>query len=372
MTTISYSNLAKSEGATRMQGVLENAISKRIGSAQNVIETVKSTIVEDHIVRGAALNFERVEDSARIKMILPDGQEKGLHKNAVQQLSDRASMPKKFIDMMMGAGEWGADLIAHNFNEILHHGNGSKYLIRSVQDETRAFLSDRYRRIDSRPLLDAFASESQNLGLQPYEGYALDTTIRIRGILPFIFEPYPGEFLTFGLQWKNSDFGAGGHELNLFTLRPTCLNGAVSESMLRQIHLGGRLAEDIAFSENTYRLDTEANVSALRDIVRHALNPASINNQIEAIRIANAKNITPKEAKEFLSKNLGKADATEVTEAFISPDIEMMPAGQTEWRLSNALSWVGNLKAESGETEKALELQSLAGSLIPKIDLHSN
>jgi hypothetical protein len=366
-------NESKSADASRWREVLENAIQKRIGSAVNVIETVKSQIIEDHIVRAKSLNFSAVVDNqsdtlATVVMQLPNKTEKCLHQNAVRQLAEKSNMPKKFIDMMIGEGHWGASLIAHNFNEILHHGNGEKNLIRSIGNETRAFLSDRFRRIDSRPLVDAFAGTAQEFGLMPYEGYALDTTVRIRGIIPVIFEPYPGEFVAFGLQWKNSDFGVGGHELGFFMLRPTCLNGAVGDSVLRQVHLGGRLSEDLIYSQETYQLDTMANVSALKDVVRAALNPANIDQHVEAIKIAQAKNITPKEAKEMLKARLSKADTDEVIEAYNSPDIEMMPAGNTAYRLSNALSWVANLKRDS-QVEKSLELQQIAGEIMPKVKL---
>ncbi len=366
-------NSSKSEQAEKWRGVLENAISKRIGSAVNVIETVKNQSIEDAIVQAKKLNFHATHDDksdtlATVVMELPNGAEKCLHPNAINQLAQKTNMPKKFIDAVLGAGHWGAELIAHNFNEILHNSNGSKYLVRSVGSETRGFLSDKYRRIDSRPLVDAFASEAQNFGLQPYEGYALDTTIRIRGIIPVIFEPYPGEFIAYGLQWKNSDFGVGGHELGFFSLRPTCLNGACGESVLRQVHLGSRLQDDIQYSAETYRLDTMANISALRDVVRAALNPANIDLQIQTIRMAYEQKITPKEAKEILNAKLTKQDADEVIEAYNSPDIEMMPAGNNVYRLSNALSWVANLKRES-QVEKSLELQQLAGEIMPKVKM---
>lgn len=371
-----FQNESKSEQANRYKEVLQRDIDRRLQSAVDVIETVQGQVVNDAVVRGSALEFAAAESNQfGISMQLPalpntsEGSVKALHSNAMQQIADRTGVPKRFVDSLASQGSWGASLLAHNFNKILHHGNGTKFLVRSVGDQARAFLSDRYRRLDSRPLIEAFASESQKLGLIPYEGYALDTTIRIRGIIPTIFEPYPGEFMAFGLQWKNSDFGVGGHELGYYAIRPACLNGMTRESVLRQVHLGARLSEDISFSQETYSLDTAANVSALRDIVRHALSPASIDAQIDTIRVAHEKNITPKDAKEFLAKRLTKGDGAEVIEAFTSPDIEMMPAGQTAWRLSNALSWVANIKRESGETEKALELQTVAGELVPKANL---
>lgn len=368
-----YKNESKSTEANRWKGVLETAVNKRIGSAANVIETVKNQMIEDFIVQGKKLQFHATHDEksdtlATVVMELPNEAERCLHTNAIQQLASKTNVPKKFIDSLLGSGHWGAELIAHNFNEILHNSNGSKYLIRSIGNETRAFLSDRYRRIDSRPLVDAFAAESQNFGLQPFEGFALDTTIRIRGIIPVIFEPYPGEFIAFGLQWKNSDFGVGGHELGFYSLRPVCLNGAVGESVLRQVHLGSRLQDDIEYSAETYRLDTMANISALRDVVRAALNPANIDLQCEVIRTAHEKKINPKEAKEMLQARLTRSDADEVIEAYTSADIEMMPAGNSVYRLSNALSWVANLKRDS-EPEKSLELQQFAGEIMPKVKL---
>jgi hypothetical protein len=47
-----------------------------------------------------------------------------------------------------------------------------------------------------------------------------------------------------------------------------------AENLLKQVHLGARLGDEIKFSERMHRLDTAASVSALRDIVRRAFGPA--------------------------------------------------------------------------------------------------
>lgn len=368
-------NFSTSQVAASARVKLEEVINNRIASAQNVLSTIQNQIIEDAVVKGRMLNFEaavQVSDdeleSAKVIMRLPNGKTKDLHKNAVAQIAEKTGVPKKFGDTLTGAGLWGANLLAHNFNEIMSHGNGTKYLVRSVGNETRGFLSDRYRRIDSRPLVDAFAGKAQEFGLQPIEGYALDTTVRIRGILPFIFEPFPGEAIAFGGQWKNSDFGVGGNEFNLFSLRLACLNGMTSESLLRQVHLGAKLSEDFVFSDETYRLDTLTNVSKLKDVMTYALNPATIDLQIQSIREAHEQKFEPVEAKKLLKTKLSKKDAETVSEAYNSPDIEMMPSGNTVYRMANALSWVANLRQADGDSESALSLQAFAGELMPKVD----
>jgi hypothetical protein len=49
--------------------------------------------------------------------------------------------------------------------------------------------------------------------------------------------------------------------------------------------------------------------------------------------------------------------------AFDGPDVVNLPAGNTLWRASNAISWIAN--AESVAAERRLELQELAGQLLP-------
>jgi len=68
----------------------------------------------------------------------------------------------------------------------------------------RKFLSDSYRRIDSRPVVEAFATAGQEKGALPYEGYVTDTKIVIQAIMPEVYEPVPGEVVACGLSLENS------------------------------------------------------------------------------------------------------------------------------------------------------------------------
>ena len=53
-----------------------------------------------------------------------------------------------------------------------------------------------------------------------------------------------------------------------FLLNGACLNGMVRESVMRQIHLGGRLPDTLALSQRTYELDTKTTVSAVKDLTK--------------------------------------------------------------------------------------------------------
>jgi hypothetical protein len=79
---------------------------------------------------------------------------------------------------------------------------------------------------------------------------------------------------------------------------------ATLDDALRQVHLGGRLNDDIEYSRRTLNLDTEANASALKDVVRHTMGPATVNSYNEAIRLAHEQKIDAKEAARLLKAHL--------------------------------------------------------------------
>jgi hypothetical protein len=82
------------------------------------------------------------------------------------------------------AKPWGAELLADNLNHIFKREEPRRLLLRSVQDEVRGVLSDMYRRLDSRPILDAFAGACREIGVVPVEGVGGDLRFCLRAVLP--------------------------------------------------------------------------------------------------------------------------------------------------------------------------------------------
>ena len=138
------------------------------------------------------------------------------------------------------------------------------------------------------------------------------------------------------------------------------------DDVLRQVHLGGRLSDSIEYSQNTYELDTAANVSALRDVVRGSLNPSRVKGYLTAIQTAAATEISPKEAASILKKNLNKTELDACIGAYNSPDVVNLPPGNSVYRLSNAISWIA--QAAEVAPERVLELNRIAGNLIPRTE----
>jgi len=150
------------------------------------------------------------------------------------------------------------------------------------------------------------------------------------------------------------------HSFRTFALRVVCLNGMTRDNLLKQVHLGARLSEEIEFSDRTHRLDTAASVSAHRDVVRGALGPSGRDRMVEHIRAAHDRTMS-KTQLSTATRTLPKLVQKSVVDAFESPDVINLPEGNTAWRASNAISWVAR---HTEDSELRLDLERAAGALV--------
>lgn len=359
---------AVSVAARAARDKFEALIERGRGGALAVIDQVTNQTITDRVIKGNALRFlpdSNGGESPHLAVEFDEGLGEvhhRLHDNALYQSAERAGINLSYVNFLTAQGEFGAELLAHNLNKL--HGNATnkkRYLLRSVDGQVRGFLSDSFRRIDCRPILESFARACQKVGAVPVEGYALETKVVIKAMLPVIYEPVENEPIAFGLVWQNSDFGNGAHSIRAFALRPWCTNFAIMDECLRQVHLGKRLSEDVTYSQRTYELDTQTVASAVSDIIEMELSPDKINSYQMAVREAHEQELDPRSAMAALKKRLTNSELSAVTEAFNSPDVVNLPPGQTAWRMSNAISWVAG---QTDPPERKLHLMQLAGTYL--------
>jgi hypothetical protein len=346
---------------------LQAIIAKGTDGAAKVIEHVINNQPQDSLAKGGGLTFTQNDNKLVVGWNDREGlKQHSIHRHALGQMATTIDMPMKFVDSLVDQkSEWSRDLLAHNLNTIYHERHAKKQnLIRSVNGEVRGFLSDSYRRLDSRPIIEAFATEVKNKGAVPYAGVVTDTKIAIQAIMPQVFNPFEGEVLAYGISLENSDFGNGALSVRAYLLRIWCDNMAITEESMRQIHLGKRLDESTVYSAKTYELDSRTTVSALRDVMRTQLDARSLEQRVAQVRESAAKGVTADQAKAQLRKLLGKGEAEKAAEAFESNDVLNLPEGNTTWRLSNAISWIANAKDVA--PERKLELGRIAGEVLAK------
>lgn len=353
--------------ASKARTRLEEIINGGRASAKRVLDHVESLQPIDKLAKVNKLEFELATNKQGnnvLHMLLPDDTVTTLHRNALGQAAERAKIPMAFAQHLLDKGDWGIELLASNFNELFGHLE-ERALIRIVGDDARGFLSDRYRRLDSRPLVDAFARSCTKVGALPYKGYVTDTKIGLQAIIPKVYEPIPDEVMAYGVNFENSDFGNGALNVSFFLLRLVCLNGMIGETSMRQVHLGKRLDENIEWSEKTYKLDMQTVVSGMGDMVLGQLAETRIEEMQAQVRRAHAAKLDDNSRRsvlDMLKRFMNKGELDKTLAKFNEPDVEMLPAGNNLWRMSNAISW---LAGEEEDEERKLEVQRLAGKVLP-------
>lgn len=350
---------------------IEEVVNKGKAKASRVIEYVQRLQPVDRIVKGRALHFRNEQSNISLNI---SKDRTSLHNHALRQVAERAHMPSAYMEYLLSqktkVGEeedfWGAENVAAIFNDTFKHNlSDDRFLTRSVDNQVRGFLSDRFRRLDSRIIFDAVAESCAKVGALPYEGYVSETKVGLQAILPNVYEPIPGEIMAYGMSIENSDFGNGALNVLFFLLRLVCLNGAIGQTGMRKVHLGKRLEDNVEWSSETYKLDTKTIASAVKDLVLSTLSAERLEAGQEAVRRAYEDTLTENRRAavvEILKKSLIKSDMDRVIEKFNEPDVELLPPGNNVWRMSNAVSWLANQQTDD---EKRLEIMKVAGRLLP-------
>lgn len=353
------------ELAQRAKARIEEAIQAGRSKAGKVIKGVLDTVIQDKIVKSDVLRFGAAgKYGLRVWTPNPETEVRDMdtiHPHALRQVAQRVEVPWAYLEMLQSKGDWGHDLLARSLNELYEHRGNDKYLIRRVNGQIRGFLSDRYRRVDAGPIIESFVQACDAVGALPYEGYASDTKFAIQAIIPKAFEPIKNEIIAYGVNIEDSSFGNGPTQVSIFVLRGVCLNGMIATRAVRQIHLGRQATDDFAYEQDTYEADSKALALKIRDVVKGYLAPESIEGMLVGVAKAHDEKVEAKDVSEFLKKSMTKSEVERIVSRFNDADVEMLPPGNTKWRLANAISWIAG---ETEEAEKKIELQKLAGSIL--------
>lgn len=363
--------LAEREYAARLvavnaAGKLDRVVEAGRKSARDIIQRVMSEVPTDYIVpaRGVAWHVDQAHGGIRAGLMTGDGVAPlSVHPHALGQALTRYAVPKRYlVDLAQGdrSAPWSRNLAAHTLREHADHDAG-KMLVRTYGGQIRAFLSDRYRRLDSRPLLDAFLGAIYEAGLVVYAGTASEVRTSMRALLPEVID-IEGDPNVFGLEWSNSDYGAAKLSVRTFFMRLVCINGMIGEQSMSSVHLGRQLSEDLQLSRKTYDLDSETMASATVDVVRASADPARVAATVDRVRAATRRMIDAGEdLPAALRRAMTKGEQDRVRDLFESSEAVMLPPAPTTWRMANAVSWMANT---ADNPDRRLELERLAGELV--------
>ena len=359
---------AKSEAATAMRDKLGKEIEVARTKGAIAIEKILTELPRDRYRMMSSTSFDLADDNALIVNYRGDEPET-IHGFALNKICETIGVPKDVVVRLLQKRDvqlndnWGPELVLDILNQHFKHAVPSqeRRMIRSVKAQTRGFLSDSYARLHPGKLVETFATECSRYGLVPYGGHAGDTKFVIRAVYNRVLEPIKDEVIGIGVTFKESPYGDGSTDLGIQIERMWCTNKAICASELRKVHLGSRAALDDSDSDAVYELATNSMCVEMRRALRDMLSPDAIELLTDGIKKAHETKVTHTQFEAFLKKHLSKTDVETVKEKYRSTDISDLPAGDSWWRASNAISWFANQRSEADEV---YDLQKLAGAAL--------
>lgn len=295
-----------------------------------------------------------------------------LHDNAINQLSEKLNAPSKYVRDLSKGKEWEREIAQYILSHGLKNTSRSRLLLRTVGDDLRAVLSDKYRRLDSMKILTNFSQGIANQGAVIYDMYVNDIKSYIEAIHPIVYEiPTKNNGLVhtvFGMRITNSDFGGAAFDIKSYQMQVICLNGLTGETMTRQVHLGSKLPDDLQISQRTFDYDTQTQISLTNDLVKQLFSKEYIDKKVHTILKASEMEIDlDKEIKKLPKLGVTKEEISDMEKIFINNDpSDGVQGASTVFKLVQGISAVGNSKCE----ERKRDLHDVAGQLLTKISLN--
>lgn len=207
---------------------------------------------------------------------------------AHQQLATYSGIPAPYYRRML---EEHPRLLAHNVNEWLQR-KPSQRMLRTMDGTARAFLSNRYRRIDNMEIAEIVLPELQKLEGAVFESCQItESRMYIKVVNPRLqAEVSPGDIVQSGIIISNSEVGQGSVSIQPLVFRLVCSNGMViNDAQAKKYHLGQASSTDgnlEIYSNDTLAAIDTAFIKQMRDTVAAAVDQARFAKVIDLMRTA--------------------------------------------------------------------------------------
>ncbi len=238
-----------------------------------------------------------------------------------RQLGTALGIPSKYYDKMQSERP---ELLAHNVNTWLEVSS-NKHTIRTLDGSARAFLSDRYRRIDNWEIATAtlpMLSELDGVHIESCE--ITEHRMYLKAVNQKLeAEVVPGDVVQAGIMISNSEVGLGSVSVMPMINRLVCSNGMIVNDLgQKKYHIGSEMeASWELYTTETLKAEDHAFLLKLRDTVRLAVEEVRFQSVVDKLRESASIRITGRipEVVELTSERFGfnKAEQDGILEHLI-------------------------------------------------------
>ena len=213
-----------------------------------------------------------------------------LEVNAIahRQIGTHLKIPAAYYDKML---EEYPELLAQNVNAWFQREPAVR-MVRTIDGTARAFLSNRYRRIDNLDIAGIVLPVLQEMEGMHFESCQLtDSRMYIKVVNTRLeAEVVPGDIVQSGIIISNSEVGLGSVSIQPLVYRLVCSNGmVVNDAQTRRNHVGrvNEASENYQlYSEKTLEADDKAFAMKIQDTVRAVVDEVRFTRVVNMMREA--------------------------------------------------------------------------------------
>lgn len=201
---------------------------------------------------------------------------------AHRQIAERNGVPFKYYERMLNEAP---HLLATNVNHWLKN-SPERRMIRTLDGDVRAFLSDRYARIDNFDVATVALPIMQDSGLVLRSCEVTENRLYIKATSPKVVAKVEGskrvgDLVEAGIMITNSEVGLGALSVKPFYMFLACTNGMVRDKIMHAAHIGRKNdAVDGLLTDETKKAEDHVVLLKLRDVLRGAMDAARFQAEI--------------------------------------------------------------------------------------------
>lgn len=261
------------------------------------------------------------------QMAIGDDRVHGIRKLGHEQLGTALSIPRQYYDRMAAERP---TLLATNVNDWMHSSDDKK-LVRILDNNMRAFLSDRFRTLDNFDFMEAALPSLLGSGAEIVSCEVTERRLYIKAVdkkaqrevqlktghkIGDGSHAFYKDIVCPAIVLSNSEVGAGSLSVQASVYTEGCTNMCVQkESSVRKYHVGARQEMgDEAYrmlSDKTRKLTDAATWAQIGDIVSGAFNATKFDAYVTKLTAATEVKMEGDPAKiiEVTGKRYGMTEA---------------------------------------------------------------
>lgn len=334
-------------------------------TGKSLTELAQEIDRQQHVKHDIVANTDNMELSQGADLRLSVGtnrerEDYTVNSVALNQIGTKMGIPNAYMNKIEKTS-----LLEKNVNFWLSREQ-KPMMVRTLDGTARAFLSDRYKRIDNYPVLESILPIIQEAGVNIQSSEVTDTRMHLKLTSPkYEGEVAVGDAIQMGLYISNSEVGLGSFQVKPLIYRLVCDNGmimpqAFGESLIKK-HLGARQPEGVLYREDTIDAHQRTFALMVRDIIQQLLSQDAFESHLARLKVAAHNEITGN--VEASVKELGKIVGIRKTEGSRLMNHLVSGGDLSQYGMLNAVTRMAHMEKDI-TYDRSTELEEIGGKIL--------